>query len=139
MQTRLLFYKGRHPGSSIWDKLICFATNSEFSHVELSLQSDGNAYHCWSSSFMDGGVRGKIITIDPAKWVIVDCDRPVNTEVLISQIGKKYDYIGLIGTLIKIRIFESSNKWFCSELIATALGMENAWQQTPKSIYENRV
>lgn len=60
---------------------------------------------------------------------------------LIDQIGKPYDYFGLIGFLWR-REYQNDNKWFCSELAAEALkqggvasfnfNILKSWQVTPR-------
>lgn len=40
---------------------------------------------------------------------------------LDTQLGKGYDYSGLIGFFDQKRDWENPNKWFCSELIAEVL------------------
>lgn len=41
-------------------------------------------------------------------------------EVLMSQVGKKYDYLGALGIGLH-RNWQSEDKWICSELIAWGL------------------
>ena len=37
-----------------------------------------------------------------------------------SQLGKGYDYFGLLGILARQRNWQSTEDWFCSELVAWA-------------------
>ena len=39
---------------------------------------------------------------------------------LDQQVGKAYDYLGLLGFLWRSNKYQNPNKWFCSELAATA-------------------
>lgn len=39
---------------------------------------------------------------------------------LDSQVGKSYDFLGLLGFLWRTNKYQNSDKWFCSELIAAA-------------------
>lgn len=39
---------------------------------------------------------------------------------LDQQVGKPYDYFGLLGFLWRSNKYQNPNKWFCSELVATA-------------------
>lgn len=50
----------------------------------------------------------------------VDGDEYKAASWLRNQIGKEYDYSGLIGFAIQ-RDWQEPSKWFCSELIAEAL------------------
>jgi hypothetical protein len=137
---KLLFYKGTkraNSSSTFWDHFICAITDSEFSHVELVLEDHGNGlFKCISSSTRDKGVRIKVIDIASGHWVVGSADRYVDEAWLRSQLGKRYDYIGLVGTIVKTSIFASNSKQFCSRLIAEALGLDKAWNATPKDLFE---
>ena len=131
---KLLFYKGTksNPSSTIWDNIICFVTNSKYSHVELSFglsfEWTNNYYRCWSSSTRDNGVREKWIDTSDGHWTIIDVDRcDIGEGFFENQEGFGYDYTGLIGTVIPLSIFSSKYKWFCSEIIAEYLGINNSW------------
>jgi uncharacterized protein YycO len=59
-----------------------------------------------------------------------------------SQLGKKYDYLGLLGIAFRNRHAEERNAWFCSELVAWAfeqaghpLVRKAVWRVTPQDIY----
>jgi hypothetical protein len=138
--TTLLFYKGtkaENEASTFWDRFICFVTRSKFSHVELVLEDHGNGlYKCISASTRDNGVRIKVIDIASGHWVISNSSLQPNTVWLKSQIGKKYDSIGLLGTVINLPIFSSKTKWFCSELIASEL--KDSWRMTPEKIFKRK-
>ena len=141
---KLLFYKGTHrenPKATIADRIICFVTRSRFSHVEISTRDYGDGrYVCWTSSARDGGVRCKVLNGDSASWEIVDIggdDMITNVEqVFNDNWGRKYDYVGLVGTAIKSAIFSDKVKWFCSEICAESLGFVRSWSLSPQSLYE---
>lgn len=124
----LNFYIGAN--GTIWDKFICAVTRSKFSHVELVF-SNGLS---WSSSTRDGGVRQANIRYTD-HWVSIPCPT-VSEKLFLQEKGNQYDYIGLLGTVIKTSIFSSKHKWFCSEIIAEALGLENSWKYTPEDLYQ---
>ena len=117
---KLAFYKGRKSNSHshFMDNLICFATRSEYSHVELLLNDSGYSV---SSSPRDGGVRFTNIIYDQAQWDFVDIELRLSPEGVRSwflpNVGMKYDYWGAIGTVLKF-IPEDYDKWFCSEIIS---------------------
>ena len=137
---KLLFYKGRkaeNPSSGIWDNIICWVTNSQFSHVEIALGETTSHYNTWSSSNREIGVRETWIFKNRTIWTEVDIDEdpaPV-LRWFEKHKGEKYDWIGLIGTRIHLKYFRSNNKWFCSEAIADALDIENSWKMTPEKLY----
>ena len=138
----LLFYKGtrkENPSSKIFDNLICLITKSRFSHVELAVENKGKFYKCWSSSARDGGVRSTWIDISSDKWVVVDIKREqqrFDIENIFNRVrGEKYDYIGLFSTLIKSDALSSPDKWFCSEIISSALGFSKSYTFSPEDLY----
>lgn len=140
----LLFYKGtkeENPKATIWDRIICFVTSSRFSHVEISFENIQGAYRCMSSSFRDHGVREKWIDTSSGRWVIVDISSKYENQAGIEgwirgNIGKAYDFFGLLGTVITIPVFSSATKWFCSEIIAEALELNNSWSYSPEDLYK---
>ncbi|ELZ6301321.1 hypothetical protein UXU72_001756, partial [Campylobacter coli] len=63
-------------------------------------------------------------------------------EFLYSQIGKKYDFLGILGFFTFTK--DSEDKWFCSEIIIRALqigglvklGDMNAGSSSPNRLYK---
>ena len=134
----LLFYKGtkaENPRATLLDRVICLVTASRFSHIELSLGDDGRFHRCVSSSTRDGGVRYTTIDTASGHWLIENTSRVADISWLDKQKGLPYDYIGLLGTVTGLSIFNSAGKWFCSELLAEALDIDKPYTQTPESIY----
>lgn len=139
----IAYYLGRrkeNDKTSLFDQLICLATNSRYSHLEYVYSYNpvtGFAY-CWSSSPRDGGVRGKTIKLDPKVWELYS----VKTDVSISSIlnwfdqnkGRKYDWLGALATKLTF-LRQMTSRVFCSEAIATVLHINEPTKQTPQSIY----
>lgn len=134
MTPALAFYKA--PGTII-DKAIRLRTGSPYSHVEFlpfgfggTLNDDAVA---WSSSSRDGGVRCKLIRFRRDRWDIVQL-QDVPEEALhrfAREDGKPYDYLGvLIGRSLGVPV-HSQQRWFCSELVAFALGFERPSAYSP--------
>ena len=135
---KLLFYKGtklENPSSTLWDNLICYITGSRFSHVELSTYDSFNSHMCWSASNRDGGVRYVRIEVKD-NWEILDLPVHKDPNWFFQHRSKKYDYLGLIGTIIHLPFFSSKNKWFCSEIIAEFIGLKDSWKYTPEDLYQ---
>lgn len=133
---KLLFYKGK---SGTWlDKLICYVTKSEYSHVEFVSRDDGTVYECWSSSNRDGGIRKTYITVNPEHWTLLELPTAdaVNTNWFLERTGQKYDYVGLLCPILKTSLFSSKSKWFCSEAIAEVLGHKDSWRYTPEMLFQ---
>ncbi len=124
---QLAFYKGRY--GNFWDKFICLVTRSEFSHIEAVFD-----HTSWSSSPRDGGVRQT--TFKPSDhWEILPCPE-LSEKLFLQEKGKKYDWLGLLAPVFQTKIFSSSDKWFCSEIIAEALGLKDPWSYTPEDLYQ---
>ena len=149
----LAFYKGR---TRFLDRLIQWWTASQFSHVELfeieagclpqplndhvHCRPDPRSWACWSSSWMDGGGRKKLIRLDPSRWSLVAlpwADGDAAIGAFIDVYGAAYDWPGLIRTQVfKLRAGKGWKRhWFCSEIVAHALGLADPWQFSPGGLF----
>jgi len=131
---KVAFYKAK---DHLFNRLVSWWDRGPYSHCELlSEHVSGNTYVCYSSSFMDGGVRKKVIDLDPKKWDIIeiDADEAFAKHWFESHLGCKYDVLGLVGFLIRI-ISGKKNRYFCSEALADSLGMKDGWRFTPNSLF----
>jgi hypothetical protein len=131
---RAAFYKSTHAGlPGVYNRLVRGWERGPYSHCEL-IFSDGVAA---SSSYMDGGVRFKEIEFDPAKWDFIEL--PAHLEhtardwFIINQ-GRAYDIRGNIHFLFGF-VPHSTDKWFCSESIAEALGFIESWRYGPNILH----
>lgn len=93
-----------------------------------------------------GGVRVRPLAdmlADATKMAILTL--PGDPQAVIaaarSQIGKPYDWAGVLGFGFRRR-WQDDDAWFCSELVAWAfaeagapLFREHAWRITPRDIY----
>ncbi|EDO8872226.1 hypothetical protein GL638_00555 [Campylobacter coli] len=148
---KIAFYKVKENDKSTFlDKAIAFFTSSwkerlngdflkSYSHCEIILDN-----LMISSSPRDKGVRIKEFK-DTGRWDFIEINDINETKIkefLYSQIGKKYDFLGILGffTLTK----DSEDKWFCSEIIIRALqigglvklGDMNAGSSSPNRLYK---
>lgn len=128
MTVSIAFYKGK---DDLLDRLVQWWTKSPYSHCELVI--DGVAY---SSSPRDGGMRTKVIDFNPNHWDIIpiSADKDACKKWFNDRLGAKYDWLGLLGFIIPMRL-ESPYRWFCSEAIASALGLPHPWKITPDTLY----
>ena len=126
---KLAFYKGR---TRLFDRAVQWWTRGPYSHVELVF-SDGIAA---SSSVRDGGVRLKRIEWKPERWDFVDAigDEGAARRWFEAHVGQRYDYLGLFGFLWRPN-GGANRRWFCSEAVAAALGMTDAWRFCPNTLY----
>lgn len=133
--VKLAFYRGR--GRRLFDRLVCWWMNGEFSHVELVLayETDGPS-HCLSSSPIDGGVRLGEIDLRSGNWELVDvaADQGRAMTWFSERMGKRYDWLGLLGFVW--RPFRTDpNRYFCSEAVAAALGFPDPWRFDPNALH----
>lgn len=141
--TYLAFYLGRkeeNPTSSFLDAITCSLTNSRYSHVELVVgyNEENHSGLCFSSSRRDKGVRAKNISFKK-HWELYEIKTKFSHDEIENwfseQYGKKYDYFGALG--VRFSIFKHDPKrWFCSEIIAACLGIENHHRFSPQGLYD---
>lgn len=126
---KLALYKSTRPGlPGLYNRLVRWWTDSEYSHCELVF-SDGM---CGSSSWLDGGVRLKRIDLDPDHWDVIDC--PGNEDAayfwFLQHQGEPYDLRGMFR-FVWGGLRDSRGKTFCSEAVAAALQIKDAWRFLP--------
>ena len=123
---KIIFYVAKY--GTIWDQLIALRTWGPYSHVELMF-SDGM---CFSSSPRDGGTRFKKIQIDPVHWTALDF--PTDKEDCIrkwceKQVGKPYDWLGILGLAIDAPIIDDNKIWYCSKVCTAAIDQYLAYNK----------
>ena len=109
-------------------------TNSIYSHCELVV--DGM---CYSSSAMDKGVRRKTITLDPAKWDVIDLPWADADRVLrYFHATRKHNYgwASLLTSQLLNLNREVGEAPFCSQWCAEALGLPNPVTYGPRTLGE---
>jgi len=130
---KLLFTRRRHIGS--W--FIRFVTWSEYSHVDIVLHDqfligaiapDGVVLHNMDDRL---AMASKALVMELPVQSLDDAK-----NFALSQIGKRYDWLGVIGIGLH-RNWQEDDKWSCAELAAMAL---NAGGQRPfDSKFHNRI
>ena len=140
---KIAFYRGRKSGKGIMpvvfralDSLTRTVTKGPYSHCEIVKVLPTGETECFSSSYRDGGVRSKILSLDSDSWDLVDA--PYLTaeaveEVKRKTVGLKYDLVGAVGVVILSP--DRPHKWFCSELAAEEIGLEQTWRFSPNTLY----
>lgn len=138
----LALYKGNREGwgivsikARIGDWLTRKITRGIYSHCEIAYPLPCGGYACYSSSIRDGGVRIKEMDLPSEKWDLIPLETvPVShlEEVWQAARGKKYDWTGAIGTVLKIR--QRPDKWFCSEFCAAVMGIDDDWRFSPNDL-----
>lgn len=126
MAVQVAFFIGDQ--QNLADKLIRWRTQSKASHVEIII--DGYKY----SSYPGVGVRKAIFNNTPGDWYLVDLPSVSPEQVLTffeKTKGMAYDWLAVIlGQSFYIDL-QNSNRYFCSEWCAEALGFPQAWRFTP--------
>ena len=140
---KIAFYRGRKSGKGIMptvfralDSLTRTVTKGPYSHCEIVKVLPTGETECFSSSYRDGGVRSKILSLDSDSWDLVDA--PYLTaeaveEVKRRTVGLKYDLVGAVGVVILSP--DRPHKWFCSELAAEVIGLKEPWRFSPNTLY----
>lgn len=130
----IALYKGR---SRPFDRLVQWWTRGPYSHAEVvTHRANSGAAWCISSSWMDGGVRGKWIVLDPAKWDVIalpHIDSAVAHSWLAAHVGARYDWAGLLGFVWRPQT-GALRRWFCSEVAAHLLGLPQSWRFSPNDL-----
>lgn len=145
MTVSVAFYRYPRGGHTWWKylhhRIVCWWTRGAYSHAELVLSERVNEvgvldYECASSSPRDGGVRTKWMDLPADKWTLiaVPADANVARAWFVRENGKGYDYLAWVGFVWR-RETGSKNRWFCSEAIASALGMSEPWRYDPNTLY----
>lgn len=139
----IAFYKGtslENPTSTWIDRSICRITNSRFSHVEVVVHSLGDKYLCFSSSHRDKGIRYKLIDIENGKWLFIKKDSLISVKDVYDLYedvkGCRYDYIGLLSTILPWSKANIKRRFFCSEIVSTLLEYQNPCQYSPEKLYK---
>ncbi len=129
-------YKGTRPGlSGLYNRMGRLLDHGPYSHFELI--TSGPTRVSLSSSYMDGGVRGKLVRYSSVGcWDFIqipDADGELERGVwhYFNQTnGEKYDIWGNVRFAIGA-VSESPDRSFCNEWGMTALGYREAWRYGP--------
>lgn len=128
------FYRGR---GTFADRVVRYATRSPFSHCEL-IRADkpprrGDTVTCISASGRDKGVRIKDIELKDGKWDIYAV--PWAPEDAWDRAAKHLDQPYELWSMVVSQLFNfrrgKRGKWFCSELVAYALGLNLPQAKSP--------
>lgn len=119
---KIILYKG----NSLINRLIRFFSRGQYSHSSIILD-DGTVYEASPSNgvsvksdFKSGHLNNDIADFFEVKTTVEQDEKIV--EFLKRQLGKKYDYLSVIGFIVyatpeKRKLY---SRWFCSELISAA-------------------
>jgi len=123
--------------------------------IKGQLTMDENKHYILGIGYStDSGVRGKFMALPGDRWDLLPAidpeylrdpshyDRALRTlpaetvsDWLRRYQGQRYDWLGVFRFVFPF-LRQSGMRWFCSEFVATVLGMDNPAQQSPQSIYQ---
>ena len=129
-------YKGTRPGiPGLYNRLGRRIGQGPYSHSELIFPEVGGI--SWSSSFMDGGVRPKMIGYSTKDaWDFFELPKKFDhqraLDYSLEREGWGYDVLGNLRFGIAVAVpSDSKNKLFCSEHNAGALGLPDPYKLDP--------
>ncbi|GHA27634.1 hypothetical protein GCM10007989_24380 [Devosia pacifica] len=133
----LAFYNGE---GDWFDKLIHWWTCGAYSHVELVVgdpETWPGEVIILSSSPRDGGVREKRLALDPKHWTLVTVPGDADHAAMFIRgwIGARYDWLGIVLSQVIPIDWHWSNRWFCSEICAAALGIPEPQRMSPSGLH----
>lgn len=133
-----LIFTRDHSIESLLVRVFCWST---WSHVGIIVGDDvlqvlpGRGVHL---------VPLREVKAAATHWQIgrIDCEREEEiTRLALGEIGKRYDWLGVFGFLLRRRL-ERGSRWFCSELIAWAAEQAGEpifrvkpWHVTPRDLW----
>lgn len=126
----LAFYRGR---KRFFNRFVSWWTRGPYSHVEAVFGDPSRPVLCGSSSFMDGGVRLKVINLDPAHWDLLEAPAIDGERVRAGfdrMIGTPYDMLGLLSTSIPL-VPHLERGQFCNEVVGHLGGLGESWRMNP--------
>jgi hypothetical protein len=133
---KFAFYKA--PGS-IFDKLIRWWMRGPYAHVEAILEDNGDGSYTIASSVPGTGVRiATNQTLPERDWDIVDGpgDVAAARAWFEAHNGAAYDYIGLLGFVIRPVVGYVRKKFCCSRACLLSIGFPGSWRFDPNAMYD---
>ncbi|MFM0165654.1 hypothetical protein PQR39_35130 [Paraburkholderia sediminicola] len=132
---KFAFYKA--PGTLL-DKLIRWWMRGPYAHVEAILDENADGTYTIASAVPGIGVRIAEKQPLPARdWDIVTGpgDATQARAWFEARAGKAYDYLGLLGFVLRPATIDARDKYWCSEACLLSIGYEGAWREDPNSMY----
>ena len=137
----------QYRGTSIASRIIKFVTRGKYSHTAIMIE-DNVIIEAWQGSnevriirgLSDGHKAGT--KADIYEIPCTEAQEEAICAYLMSQVGMKYDYFGLISFYFNKSKYNRESRWFCSELFASAcnrsgvqlLNNVEPWQVSPTMV-----
>jgi len=118
MAIKIAQYKGK----SFFSRIIRFMTWGEYSHTAIMF-SEVEIIEAWQGSnavrviksLAEGHKSGT--PVDIYRVEMTDAQEHLFRQFITRQVGKKYDFKGIFGFLVR-KNAHKKERWFCSELFA---------------------
>jgi hypothetical protein len=132
---KFAFYKAHN---TIFDALIRWWENGTYSHVEAIIEEfDDGVTFTIASSKPGIGIRITTQTLPASDWDIIEA--PGDVEAVAKWFkdreGAKYDYLGILGMIIRPVEADINHRYFCSEAVGDSLEISEAWRFDPNGLY----
>lgn len=116
----------RYADTRIFARLVCALRGGDSAHCEASTHRVVDVHHCVSASFLDKGVRPKVMPLPAAKWRVYEmpAEGARGLAWLEKHRGARYDWPGLLGFIVPW-VKHKLSWWFCSEACADILGLQD--------------
>jgi hypothetical protein len=118
----------RYDDTRLFARLVCALRGGDSAHVEVAHRWIGDMHDCVSSSWVDDGVRPKLIQMHQDRWRVYEV--PGNPEdvrqYLKEHEGEKYDWLSFFGYGLLRRLSGSSRRKTCVEVAADLM-----WLRSP--------
>jgi uncharacterized protein YycO len=115
-----------YQGRSLTSRIIQAFNWSCYSHIAWVDEQDGSVIEAWHRGGVSKAPNMSTNHTPGTSVVMFDVidetprHTPLIREFLQAQVGKQYDFAGILGFLIRSRRLQHDGKWFCSELVAAA-------------------
>lgn len=117
----------RYGDPRLFSRLVCLVRGSDSAHVEAAHRWVDDTADCVSASFVDRGVRGKVITLSPDKWRVYQTDVPPEraTGWLAANDHKGYGWLRLLRFVVPV-IRPNVGGPICTTAVGEILGLSDA-------------
>lgn len=135
MAVKFAFYKAQ---GTLLDRLIRWWMRGSYSHMEVVLADNGDGTFLCASSAPGVGVRIVSMELPERDWDIVEGpgDAAQAHAWFAERINAPYDYIGLLGFILRPVTGDTRGKYWCSQACLEAIGYPGAWREDPNSAYD---
>ena len=130
---KFAFFKG---GGTLLDKGIRWWERGPYSHVEAILGEVEEGRYQIASSVPGTGVRITISALPSDQWDIIEGpgDEQLAKSWFLKHNGAPYDYLGLLGFVLRPVVTEDKSKFWCSEAVGAAIGLDEPWRFDPNTL-----